>query len=105
DDGEDHVRERGDACKLGGGLAADLPGKVEGGLRANVVHGADRVARFLQPARHVGAHASDSDNANLLSHNSWFVVWFSCARRPRGRAAWCPEIRVEYSDAQTLPAN
>ena len=40
-----------------------------GDVFAHVVDGGDRITNVLEAARHVGAHASDSDNSDFFRHN------------------------------------
>ena len=47
-----------------GGVARRAPGRLAGALGVDVAHRGDRVADVVQPAGHVRAHPTDTDDAD-----------------------------------------
>lgn len=73
DHGENDIRQFGDAGQSGAGFRSRFAGQRLCEFCVEIVNGGDGVATFLEPASHVGAHATESDKSNFCSHDVFGV--------------------------------
>lgn len=68
DDGEDGVGVFGYVGEGLGWRGLEFGGELAGGFGVEVMEGAEGVAAILEAAGHIGSHASEADDTDMLDH-------------------------------------